>query len=217
MKRYNVTTDSEFLFFQKIKPFIHTIFDVGSRDESEFIDFEGEVHYFDPVPSYIRDLSAQPNKNTKSVFNAFGLGETNEVIDYYPGFASFYDRVISCGRSDAPNKCPLQVIKSKDYMLTKEMKSLDFLKIDTEGFEFHVIKGFEEIIQNVKVIQFEYGGTYLDCKTKLSEVVDYLSQHGFHKFAILTDSGPVPVTDFTDNYQYSNYVCVHKSCEIDYF
>ncbi len=32
------------------------IFDVGCRSDSDYIDFTGEVHYFDPVNEFIENL-----------------------------------------------------------------------------------------------------------------------------------------------------------------
>ena len=46
------------------------------------MNFEGEVHYFEPVQEFIEALSAQPNKNRKSVFNNFGLGNENKELYY---------------------------------------------------------------------------------------------------------------------------------------
>lgn len=34
----------------------NVIFDVGCRSDSEFVNFHGEVHYFDPVNEFIVDL-----------------------------------------------------------------------------------------------------------------------------------------------------------------
>jgi FkbM family methyltransferase len=216
VKRYESTTQGEYVFLNRIKENLKVVFDVGSRDETEFIDLPCEVHYFDPVPRYIENLKMLPNKNTKSYFNIFGLGEKTETSYFYPEFSSFYDRIKSCGKSDEKNKCLLEIKKSKEYMIENNISEIDFLKIDTEGFEFKVLKGFEDILQNVKYIQFEYGGTFLDNETRLVEVTDYLEKLGFHKFSLLTDSGPVLMTDFTDNYQYCNIVCVNKKYNVDF-
>lgn len=55
-------TNGETAFFNNIRNSIHTIFDIGSRNDSLFTDFAGEVHYFDPVSSFIDDLSKQHTK-----------------------------------------------------------------------------------------------------------------------------------------------------------
>ena len=206
----NSKTNGEYDFFLKIKDSIQTVFDVGCRSDSEFTEFEGEVHYFDPVSSFIEDLSKQPNKNKTSHFNTFGLGNENTELYYYPRYQSFYDRVNSCTVSDDSNKIVLQIKKASDYIRANSVKTIDFLKIDTEGFELNVLKGFEEELVNVNSIQFEYGGTFLDNKMRLKDVLEYLEGKGFHKFSYLVKGGTSPLTDRNDHYQYCNIVCVNK-------
>ena len=53
---YDPKTNGEYKFFIDIKDKINVIFDVGCRQDSEFINFEGEVHYFDPVDKFINNL-----------------------------------------------------------------------------------------------------------------------------------------------------------------
>ena len=120
------------------------------------VNFEGEVHYFEPVQEFIEALSAQPNKNRKSLFNNFGLGNENKELYYYPRYQSFFNRINSCGINDDMNKIMLNIKKAKDYIVEKDIKIIDFLKIDTEGYELYVLQDFEDFLKNVKIIQFEY-------------------------------------------------------------
>lgn len=207
-------TNGEYLFYTSIKDKIDIIFDVGTSINSEFIDFEKEVHYFEPVKSYIDNLSKQPNKNKRSYFNNFGLSNENKELYYYPLYESFYDRINSCKVSDSPNKVVLNVKKGNDYINEYKISHVDFLKIDTEGYELNVLKGFEDFLYNVKIIQFEYGGTFLDNNVKLVDVKNYLEKYGFYKFAYLTLNTPMLITDFTDHYKYCNIVCVNKNSDI---
>lgn len=203
-------TNGELGFFMFIKDHIQVIFDVGCRTDSEFTNFKGEVHYFDPVESFIEELKKCTNSNSASYFNNFGLGEENKELYYYPRYQSFYDRTKSCTESDDPNKFLLRIRKAKDYLLQNNIQSIDFLKIDTEGYELNVLQGFEELLENVKIIQFEYGGTYLDNNVKLVDMKNYLEGKGFHKFAYLTHYGIFPIENFDDHYQYCNIVCINK-------
>ena len=207
-------TNGEHLFYTSMKDKIDVIFDVGCRTDSEFTTFEGEVHYFDPIKSFIDSLSRQPNKNRKSYFNAFGLGSENKQLFYYPRFQSFYDRIASCSVSDDSNKVELPIKKGKDYMMENDINGVDFLKIDTEGHELQVLQGFEYYLPNIKIVQFEYGGTFLDNNTKLVDVIHYLTEHGFHKFSYLTQNGLVPIVEYADHYQYCNIACVHNSSNV---
>jgi FkbM family methyltransferase len=204
-------TNGEKSFYEKIKDKIDVIFDVGCRCDTEFNNFEGEVHYFEPEKEFIDKLSQQPNKHKKSYFNNFGLG--NETIEkyYYPKYESFLNRVASCGYDDTNNRKLLRIKNSKEYMVENKIENVDFLKIDTEGYEYEVIKGFEDYIKKIKIIQFEYGGTFLDNNVKLEDLIKYLSSYGFSNFSYLTHDNIVEITDFTDHYQYCNIVCFNKN------
>ena len=216
MKR-QYSTDEEYEFYLLIRDHIDVIFDVGARNESIYIDFPGEVHYFDPVPDFINQLQTLPTKNRKSYFNKFGLSFENNIKYYYPSFESFFDRIRSCNRSDEANKRELVVRKAKDYIEEAKIERVDFLKIDTEGYEFYVLKGFEEYLSKIKIIQFEYGGTFIDNDTKLVDVVNYLKERGFENFCYLRKDGIIPIADFSDHYEYSNIVCTHKSLPVKLF
>ena len=207
----NPKTNGEYKFFMDIKDKINRVFDVGCRDDSEFIEFTGEVHYFDPVNEFIEKLKTKENMNKASYFNSFGLGEDNKELYYYPIYQSFYDRINSCHVSDKSNKIALHIKKGKDYINNNNIKNIDFLKIDTEGYELNVLQGFEDFLENIKIIQFEYGGTFLDNNTKLIDVINYLEKKGFYKFSYLTNYGTELITDFTDHYQYCNIVCINKN------
>lgn len=206
----NSTTNGEELFYLHIKNNIKTIFDVGCRTDSLFKTFEGDVHYFDPITDFIVNLSKQPTNNKTSYYNIFGLGDENKEEYYYPNYESFYDRIKSCHHSDSSNKVLLKIYKAKDYIIEKNIKNIDFIKIDTEGYELNVLKGFEEFLEDVKIIQFEYGGTFLDNNVRLIDVIKYLEDKGFYKFSYLCNNGVVPITDFNDHYQYCNIVCINK-------
>ena len=206
-------TNGEYKFFMDIMDNIKVIFDVGCRTNSEYIHFSGEVHYFDPVNDFIEQIKKQTNLNVISFFNNFGLGEENKQIYYYPKYESFYDRINSCHVSDDSNKILLQIKKGKDYVIQNNIKNIDFLKIDTEGYELNVLQGFEDFLENVKIIQFEYGGTFLDNNKKLIDVITFLEEKGFYKFSYLTSYGTEIITDFTDHYQYCNIVCINKNSD----
>lgn len=207
-------TNGEHRFYCQIRDQIRVIFDVGCRSDSEFTTFSGEVHYFDPMTEFIESLQRIPNTNQQAYFNRFGLGHEEAEMYYYPKYQSFYDRVNSCHVSDDSNKVLLHIKKGKNYVIEHGIKEIDFLKIDTEGYELNVLKGFEDCLSSVKIIQFEYGGTFLDNHVTLREITQYLEKKGFYKFSYLTNDGPVLITDFNDHYQYCNIVCLNRDSDI---
>ena len=207
----NSKINGEYDLFVRIKDNINIIFDIGCKTNSDFLIFNGICHYFDPREDFINEISLIKNNNKKSYFNKFGLGEANTTLYYYPKYQSFYNRTTSCKINDDKNKILLNIKKAKDYIIEQNIEYIDFVKIDTEGFELSVLKGFENYLKNVKIIQFEYGGTYLDNSIKLVEVKNYLETFGFNDFSYLVKNGSIPITNFNDHYQYCNIVCINKN------
>tara|TARA_B100000795_G_scaffold144028_1_gene107841 strand:+ start:500 stop:1204 length:705 start_codon:yes stop_codon:yes gene_type:complete len=203
--------NGEYDLFVRIQNNIKIIFDVGCQTHSEMTNFQGICHYFDPRKDYIEKLSLQKNNNKSAYFNSFGLGEEEKDLWYYPKYESFLDRINSCKISDEKNKILLQIKTAKEYIIKNNIENIDFVKIDTEGFELSVLKGFGDFLKKVRLIQFEYGGTYLDNGIKLIEIKNYLESLGFANFSYLVKNGSIPITNFDDHYQYCNIICINNN------
>jgi FkbM family methyltransferase len=202
----NPHTNGELLFVRSLPPGF-VVFDVGSRVDSEFSEYVGEVHYFDPNPAFIETLRTVKTNNTASFYNPVGLSTVRGTLDYYPLFQSFHNRVVSCKKDDTANKISFSTIRADEYIAEHNITHIDLVKIDTEGHELEVLKGFGEALRIVDCVQFEYGGTFLDTGVKLRDVISYLEGYGFKSFKYLSQKGPVPITDFSDHYQYCNILC----------
>ena len=86
------------------------------------------------------------------------------------------------------------------------------MKIDTEGNELYVLLGAEKLLQKqaIDIIQFEYGGCYLDSKTTLHQVYRYLRSKGYTIYRIASD-GLIEIPIWhkkLENFAYSNYLAV---------
>ena len=110
------STNGEEKFFNKIKDRCNIVFDVGSRSDSILTRFKGEVHYFEPVQTFLDALKVQPTLNTKSVFNNFGLGSEEKELWYYPKYQSFINRTESCKIDDSNNKILLRIKYGESYI-----------------------------------------------------------------------------------------------------
>jgi FkbM family methyltransferase len=70
----------------------------------------------------------------------------------------------------------------KEQMTKNNLEIVDLLKIDTEGYEFEVIKGLKEKIRKVNFIYFEHHFDQMILKNyTLSDVHKYLENEGFKK------------------------------------
>jgi hypothetical protein len=61
------------------------------------------------------------------------------------------------------------------------------VKIDTEGYEMAVLQGMASCLgrRAVRLVQFEYGGTWLDARESLANANRLLQQHGYGLYRLL--------------------------------
>ena len=85
------------------------------------------------------------------------------------------------------NKSITKPIKIKittlgNFIETQDIKSIDLLKIDTEGYELKVIEGLGKEIKKIKYIHFEHHFDDMIIKNyNLSNIHDYLKKNNFKK------------------------------------
>lgn len=96
------------------------------------------------------------------------------------------------------------------------LKKINFLKIDVEGHEVEVLRGFEGLLKEngVKpdVIQFEYGTTYLPSRHTLAEVYDLLEENGYLIGRLYPNGVHFKSYNYNDdNFRMGNYIAVAKS------
>ena len=208
----NVEINGELFFYSFMEDNLSLIFDVGCRNDSLFKNFYGTVHYFDPAQDAIETLKKQPSSNKKSYFNNIALSDKTGELFFYPKYQSLHNRIKTCKIDDDKNKKIVPVMTGYDYIKANNINNIDFLKIDVEGHEFSVIKGFGEAISKVSIIQFEYGGTFIDTNIKLIDIKDHLNGI-FDKFYYLTTDRLIPITNFKDHYNYCNIICFNNNYE----
>ncbi len=79
-------------------------------------------------------------------------------------------------------KIPIKIISLDNYIEEQKIKKIDILKIDTEGFEFNVIKGLNEKYQIIKLIYFEHHFDDMIKKNyKFNDINQLLVNFGFKK------------------------------------
>ena len=72
-----------------------------------------------------------------------------------------------------------QVLLSK-YMTTNNIKKIDFIKIDTEGYEYYVLKGLKNHFQKIKLILFEHHYHSMLLKNyKFGDIHNFLIKNNF--------------------------------------
>ncbi len=83
---------------------------------------------------------------------------------------------------------------------------IDFLKIDTEGYDLKVMKGATNLLSRTRFLQFEYNSYWIAVGSSLSEASRFLSKLGFSIFLVRsTGLHPLRYEFWNDYFRYSNY------------
>ena len=134
-----------------------------------------------------------------SFFEENGAGETSSLIT---GFTH------TGGRSRQ-----VQITTVDDEVAKRGWPSVDFLKVDAEGFDFHVLEGSRKLFEagRVRYGQFEYNTPWRNAGTTLTYAVQWLRDLGYKTFLVKPDGLHVPnVNLYREYYLYSNYAIVRE-------
>ena len=130
------------------------VFDVGARDDDEYLKLRPDItlHAFEPNPDFFKELQDKIGNRPNIYLNNFGLGDVEGFFKYEKGRQAFVggEANIENGELELP-------IKTLDWYVGKMgITKIDFLKIDTEGYDFKVLKGGCHAVKMSRYIQYEH-------------------------------------------------------------
>lgn len=216
-----IDTNGEMLALKKYLCENDVVFDVGANvgDWTKTvlgIIPNAKVYCFEPGRSTFSKL--EQNIDSKNVvFNNFGLGSANEekafyIFDNDSTVNSLYLRDELVDKNKVVTE-KVAIKKLDDYCSDNKIQKIDFLKIDVEGNEMEVLKGAKRMLEenNIKIIQLEYGGTYIDAGILLKDVFDFFKDFSFSFYKILfNEIQPVRYAKDLENFQYCNYLIINN-------
>ena len=138
----------------------------------KIISFEASPINFEFLKKKI-DENKQEYNNTEIVLENIALGAENKIIEFNQFNESssstikdinkeskYYKRkfrlINFLNNKKTFQKIKIKVSKLKDYIEKNNIKKIDFIKIDTEGYEFEILLGLENKIKLVDIIMFEH-------------------------------------------------------------
>ncbi len=79
-------------------------------------------------------------------------------------------------------KIDVEVKRLDEFFEIHKIKKVDLIKIDTEGFEYRVLKSLGQNIKKINIIHFEHHFDDMIIKNyKFSDIHNYLLINGFQK------------------------------------
>ena len=201
-------TNGERWLWSLIRSRVRVIVDVGVREQLTYPD-DGRViqHCFEPNPAFCQQLRLAANEHI--FINPYGLGRTEGTVTYYRHSESIkprahYQCLVTCS---CRTSVPIRTLDA--YCQEKGLVSVDFLKLDVEGYELAVLQGATQILPAIGAVQFEYGGTYADNNITLTQIYECLAQAGLtYVYLICPNYLCRMVTPF-ENGAYANYLATH--------
>jgi FkbM family methyltransferase len=109
---------------------------------------------------------------------------------------------------------PCKVCRGDEYLSANAIGPVGFLKIDTEGHERNVLSGFSQTLAGKnapRLIQFEYGTTYLGGRNRLQDIYELLTPCGYLIGRVYPKGVEFRAYEMSDeNFRMGNYVAVKK-------
>ena len=138
----------------------------------KIISFEASPINFKYLEKKI-EKNKQGYNNTEIVLENIALGAEDKIIEFNQFDESssstikevdeeskYYKRkfrlINFLNNKKTYQKFKIKISKLKDYIEKYSIKKIDFMKIDTEGYEFEILLGLEDEIKLVDIIMFEH-------------------------------------------------------------
>ena len=174
-----------------------------------------ECHIFEPQKFNYKILKKRFNRNNIFI-NNFALSDIKDKKKLFydlpgSGIASLTKRKLDHINIGMNYEEIVELYRFDDYWHDINL-IIDYVKIDVEGHELNVLKGFGELIYKTKLIQFEFGGCNIDTRTYFQDFWYFFKDKNFLIFRI-TPRGPYLIPEYTENEECfitTNYIALNK-------
>lgn len=203
-----------------LKDSVNIIFEVGARygDETKKLNeiFKNSTVYsFECNPKTIDTCKMKLSTTNNIIFNAFGLGEKEEDLPFYSytknndGASSLLKR-IDFDRTQTQSGI-VKIKTLENYVNNNNIKKIDLLCMDVQGYELNVLKGAGNFIKNINYIIMEepkpiINNNYLPSNIhskyvnapSSQEIKTFMTEHGFVEIERIEEN------KIEDNVMYKN-------------
>jgi FkbM family methyltransferase len=178
-----------------------------------------DIYSFEPHPVTFKKLSKNiEGLNITSLnLGVGGMPGTLSLYDYAnqdgSEHASVYQDVIEAIHGEKAIKHDIQVVTLDEFVKLYKIDEVILLKIDTEGHELEVLKGFTQFINDNKVymIHFEFNEMNVISRVFFKDFWDMLPNYSFYR---LLPNSLIPIKNYNpllcEIFAYQNIVAILK-------
>ena len=194
---------------------LNTMFDVGANIGQTWEWFRNnedaaKIYCFEPVLKPYQELRNKAEKDQNSVLEniAFGEAEGERTIRLFNDsrLNSLKDDIMSDDINSNEELISIDTIDN--YCFKNTITKIDFLKIDTEGYELNVLEGARKMLGSgsISFIYAEVGFEKENNRnTYLAELTEWLAMRDYYFYALYQLS----INDWKT--EFGNALFVHKS------
>ncbi|MFI5163018.1 MAG: FkbM family methyltransferase [Sphingobacteriales bacterium] len=219
IKNMQPELNGEHLILDNILPVCDSFFDIGANkgDWSGYILSKAKgsnfrIFLYEPgTVAFNISLSRFKTFDNISVSN-LALSDTIGTLDFYEQEnAGELSSAIEKWAYGLKRKITVNTTTVDSELSRLNIENLDYVKIDTEGFDLKVIKGaIDSIIHNkIGFIQFEYNNAWAVLGATLLDAYEILEQNGYSVFLIKPDGiYNYKVREYGEFYAFSNFIAI---------
>jgi FkbM family methyltransferase len=178
---------------------------------ARIIAFEPSKQAFSKLLLRFRDFP-----NVSCVNTALGKSDEKSILyadESASGLSSLTKRRVAHFGIDFSYSEEVEIAKL-DTWIKSQVKdfSPNILKMDVEGHEFDVLRGADETLSSIEIVQFEFGGSNIDTRTFFQDFWYFFIDRGFDIYRI-SPTGPILIEKYRESdetFRPTNYVAVKK-------
>jgi FkbM family methyltransferase len=196
-RNFDISTNGEEWLLRKISSLKNAqcIFDVGTNVGEWLLTAnkyfpEISIHAFEISPAVFPKLQKNVAHLSNPVLNGIGLSdESDEITIYYQEDLNYLTTTYPEHLGDAfrlPGSKPpastkslrVPVMRGDNYAEKNGITLIDILKIDVEGMEERVLRGFQPMFakHRIRLVQFEYNTTNIVSKFLLRDAYNFFGK-----------------------------------------
>ena len=185
----------------------------------EIIKEPKQLYLFEPLKPNFNALQENVSESPNLSLINKGLSNAPENLNMHfstalDSTASIYDNINGNILTEWA-----EFITLDDFMDQNNIRSVDFLKLDTEGHELHILEGCLHALTNkkIKAIQFEFGPYNIQSKTFFRDFYDLLCPE--YQIFRIVNNGIFELKNYStylEKFITSNYLAVLKDCNFIY-